>query len=400
MKSIGLLVCVALSLPGCGEQSSPIDAAVSPPDFGGDDLSWATDVGAPVRAGFTITGCQTLDFSDAAPHCTGSAPLRLTFIPLIAGATSFFWTFDGASVESSKDVSPTVDFLASGTFAVTLAVGGAAGSAAASGQVVVTTGALGQSCLHASDCDTTAALVCICGEGASCPAPLEGGLCTRPCIGGSCGGKGLCADFGRAAPISAGENLDAGVAVDGGSEAESYRQPLCVPSCTGDLDCRPGFLCRALPALETGAVSGGPYQFERGCFPPGVLGDDGDACADASGAPDDARCLSGHCEPFGARGVCTSDCSDSSSCPSGTACLTMNDSMAHLCLLRCGGGAVCDDPLLGCEAAGAGGLGFSAPAGEPTGATYCAPRRCMSSDDCGPAGACTPVAGASFCIKN
>jgi PKD repeat protein len=409
MKLLYLLVFFGFQLLGCRERVTPFDASGHLVDFGTGDAPLGNPVGlGMVHAGFTIIGCQTLDFSANTPHCTGPSPLRLVFVPLVAGAATFMWKFpgQGVSISISSDVSPTVEYSLSGTFEVDLAIGGTAGSASATGQIVVTTGALGQPCLRPSDCDATSGLVCFCGEGSDCPAPLQSGLCTRPCTGGSCGPSAKCVDFGRGAvgsgvaAVDAGTGVDAGTvdagtSVDGG-QAESYRQALCVPSCANDFDCRPGFLCRWLPVLAAGAESGGTFEFDRGCFPPGVFGDDGDACADASGAPDDARCLSGRCEPFGARGLCTSDCSEIG-CPAGTDCVIMNRSMQRLCLRLCGADASCDDPLLACEMPGDGGLGFSATTNESAGATYCAPRRCMTADDCGPSGACVEDEGVSFC---
>ena len=36
-----------------------------------------------------------------------------------------------------------------------------------------------------------------------------------------------------------------------------WRHPICLPSCAAAADCRPGFVCRELPVLAAGAVTGG-----------------------------------------------------------------------------------------------------------------------------------------------
>jgi hypothetical protein len=181
-----------------------------------------------------------------------------------------------------------------------------------------------------------------------------------------------------------------------------WRRALCLPACMVAGDCRVGLRCRELPALLPGAVSGGAYTWKRACFAD-ALGDDGEACAAPDGQPEADRCLSGRCDALGARGLCTSDCSVTG-CPSYAACVTFNGTPSKSqCLYRCDAAKVCPsgDPLLDCEPPGrAGGLGFSVPASEPVGATYCAPRRCSGASDCAPAGVCTTFGAGSFCSAN
>jgi hypothetical protein len=133
-----------------------------------------------------------------------------------------------------------------------------------------------------------------------------------------------------------------------------------------------------------------------------VLNDDGGSCVTPAGRLDPSRCLSGRCDPFGARGLCTSDCA-ATSCPSSDACATFNGTpSSHECLRRCDAANPCNDPLLECAKAGQpGSLGFSVPAGELPGTGYCAPRRCDADpQSCAPSGTCTPLGGASYCVRN
>ena len=119
------------------------------------------------------------------------------------------------------------------------------------------------------------------------------------------------------------------------------------------------------------------------------------------------ECDSGSCRC----GVCTLECENDGSCASlANATCALAESPGHdtqcgagvetegICLPRCDPLHPCDDPLLGCQAADPqGALGFSVPSGEPSGATYCAPRRCSAPADCPAAGTCRPGGAGSFC---
>jgi hypothetical protein len=156
-----------------------------------------------------------------------------------------------------------------------------------------------------------------------------------------------------------------------------------------------------VPALAPFAASGGNYSWRRACFND-LLGDNGDACLLPTGNLSAAECLSGRCDPYGARGLCTSSCDDVA-CPSVDACAAFSAApTAHLCLRRCDASHPCNDPLLACELAGQpGSLGFTVPGTEPAGATYCAPRRCDGTPSiCAPSGSCVPMGGASYCVRN
>jgi hypothetical protein len=263
--------------------------------------------------------------------------------------------------------------------------------------VIVTPGGAGASCRDDEDCDAAAGLTCLCGSGTSCPRGLAAGVCTRQCASSVCGGGELCADLSRgfSAPMSL---ADGGVS-DGGV-SEVWRVPICLPMCSTSDDCRPGFVCRELPALVPEAPAGGTYSWRRACFAD-LLSDDGGSCVAPAGGLDPSRCLSGRCDPFGARGLCTSDCA-APGCPSNAACAAFNATpSSHLCLRRCDAANPCNDPLLACRTADlppgqSGAFGFTVPASEPAGTTYCAPRRCSAPSDCAQWGRCI----GSFCVHN
>jgi hypothetical protein len=106
------------------------------------------------------------------------------------------------------------------------------------------------------------------------------------------------------------------------------------------------------------------------------------------------------CADLGALGVCSATCAGGVACPPGTSCARFGDGDA-LCLTTCSTSAPCEtDPLLACEmGTGAGALGFVTPAPAPT-ATFCAPRSCTSSADCGPSGTCKPLGVGAHCVAN
>jgi PKD repeat protein len=390
------LVCGAL---GCGDDTVELDGSVPPFDAGGEDVGISPDGGAPLRGAFTMMGCASLQVVGDSLDCSGPAPLRLTFVPLSTGATTFVWTLTGGDPSTSKLITPSVLYARPGSYAVTLAAGGPGGTITSMGTVLVTQGGPGAPCSEDSDCDTTSGLECLCGIGMSgCPGALGSGICTAPCAGTICEAGEECVDAARGltAPMSL---ADGGVA-DGGLP-QAWRQPICLPACATNDDCRPGLSCREVPALAPGASSGGSYSWRRACFVD-ALADDGDACVAPAGEPDPSSCLSGRCDPFGARGLCTSECDDVQ-CPSADSCAAfVSTPMQHLCLRRCDASHPCADPLLACEAAGQPGrFGFTVSSSDPAGTTYCAPRRCdVDPTVCSPAGRCVAMGGASYCIRD
>ncbi len=403
MVRAGLLA--ALLLTGCTDDLPTVDGSMPPADGGQDDLG-VRDGGGALAGAFTIAGCATLDQTTDVPRCTGAAPLELTFVPLVAGVDTFVWTFTGGDPPASKAITPSVLFAKPGSYSVGLAAGGSGGTITASASVVVVAGGAGAACVDASDCDVAGGLTCVCGGG-SCPGGLVVGLCTRLCGGGAvCAPGEVCADLARGG-TGVMPTADGGADEDGGvpNNGDAWRQPLCLRACAASTDCRTGLTCREVPALAAGASSGGSYGWKKGCFAD-PLGDDGDACDGADGLPAPALCLSGRCDPLGARGLCTSDCT-TVACPTLAACATFNGQpAAPVCLRRCEAAATtcpsaANDPLLDCEPAGKlGALGFTISPGEPPATLYCAPRRCTVPADCAPAGVCTTLAGGSFCTKS
>jgi PKD repeat protein len=389
---------LALSTAACSPPET-IDASV-PPDGGSSELGAAPDGGARLSSAFTIIGCTTLDTSTDVPRCSGPAPLDLTFVPISAGVDTFVWTFAGGDPGSSQLITPTVRWTKAGQYTVQLAAGGPGGTIIAASTIRVTAGGTGDPCSDSSDCDVAAGLSCLCaGEG--CPGGLAVGLCTRACTGGGCAPGEVCADLergGGAPPDLGPPDPDAGAA-DGGNP-NVWRRALCLRTCAAAADCRTGLACREVPALASGAAAGGAFTWRQACFAD-VLGDVGDACRGPDGLVANDRCLSGRCDPLGARGLCTSSCSVTQLCPAVASCATFTGAPQGTCLRRCDATHPCTDPLLACqEPDPSGTLGFTVLPGDPAHTQYCSPRRCTTPVDCDPAGTCSPLGGASFCTAS
>src|SRR5262249_44866770 len=151
---------------------------------------------------------------------------------------------------TSKAISPSVTYGTPGTYAVTLAAGGPAGTTTATGTVIVSAGVTGSPCLDDTDCDAGAGLFCVCKPGeVGCVAALALGFCSRSGAGGVCNTGEVCADLTRGGAYVPSSGADAGVS------SEVWRRALCLPGCVAPADCRTGFLCRELPALPAGGVA-------------------------------------------------------------------------------------------------------------------------------------------------
>jgi hypothetical protein len=393
MRGLAILAAVVAACAGCGDDNGDLDGSASS-DGGSADLS-APDGGGALAGGFTIVGCAMLDQSTPTPVCTATAPAQLTFVPLAAGVTDFVWSFPGGTPSSSMLITPVVSYTQPGAapFIVTLAAGGPGGTTVTSGKIIISAGSIGATCHSDADCDLVKGLTCVCGAGRACPGSLSVGICTRPCAPGEqicvAGGE-YCADLSRSfvepPPPDGGEP-------DGGADSDDWRRPLCLRACATNADCRVGLTCREIPALDPGAASGGAFTWQKACFAD-TLGDVGASCAAPDGTPAGDRCLSGRCDPLGARSMCTSDCA-TVSCPSYAACAAFNATPAiHECLPRCDGTHPCDDPLLDClPPGGTGNFGYTLMPPDPPGTMYCSPKKCAMPSDCAPAGTC--VAG--FC---
>ncbi|MSP62676.1 MAG: hypothetical protein EXR72_20575 [Myxococcales bacterium] len=370
--ALGLLL--ALFAVGCrGAPPAPVDAAMADLAQPGD-LS-AGELGAPVFAELAFAGCPKVVMVEGRLRCTGPAPLELTLVSIVPpGIESWTWTLAGAAPPTSKSPAPSVRYVAPGTYAVKLVASGPSGTAPAEGEVVVTPAGLAAPCNDDIQC---APLACLCAMppdgGAGCGG--LSGFCTRSCAGASCGVGEVCADLSRSA------------AHDAQVGALPWRHPICLPACVATADCRPGFVCRALPALPAPGIAGGPFTWRRGCFS-GLLGDVGASCADAEGKPAPTTCITGECAVLGARDLCTLGCAKDP-CPAEAACATFTGDAAHpICLARCDQAHPCADPLLACQSQNSeGALGFVLPPVDKS-ASVCAPRRCMKPADCVPAGMC------------
>jgi hypothetical protein len=387
-----LLPVVSSWTAGCGDEFRSFDAAVAY-DAGVPDIGVEPEGGVPVGAVFTIAGCTTLSFDSLArPICTSPPERPLTFIPLGVNVASVLWTLPGASPATSKALTPEATWSQLGSYDVMLAAEGGGGAALGTGTVDIVGGAAGSTCASDADCDGTTGLRCLCGAGQDCPGALAAGLCARRCEDTPCDADEACVDLtrGGSAPPDGG--------VDDGGVSEAFRVRVCLPPCTSTSSCRVGFTCRSLPVVAIGAPADGAYTWSQACFAD-VLGDVGAPCRDPSGALDDASCLTGHCQALGARGICTDACSASAACPSYATCATL-PSDGSLCLADCAKASDCADPLIDCIGPGAGGLGYTLPASAPSTTTLCAPKRCSQPSDCAPAGTCTSVGGAEFCVES
>jgi PKD repeat protein len=365
-----VVLLAAVLAGGCRSHSSPTpDASV---DSRRADADVPRDaITTSLAVDLTLAGCPSFD---PAPRCTGRAPLTVQFVPVTTGdVTKYLWTF-GDGTAASSDRAPAHTYAFPGSYDVTLVGGGSGGSAARTrpGLVVVVTNHSGDPCDVDQQCDQ--GLTCICGAAGKCSAAFARGLCASTCATASCQAPDLCADLAPGNP-------------DGG---EAWQQSLCLRSCTTDGDCAPPLHCRDLPARADGGA------WLRGCFPdyPAATGL---PCRSPGGQLVDAVCVTGSCLDLGVRGACSLDCT-TAPCPPGSACADIADGR-HLCLARCGPDFACDrDPLLACAPPNPGPLGYALHPGAAPG-SYCAPRRCATSDDCAPSGTCRLDATGGHCLR-
>ena len=375
IAAVALALLGALACRGAG--TTTMDAGIEDATI---DVPATPDGGSkPLALEFSATGCAT--FEPAGPSCVGTAPLTLTFTPIASAAlTRFLWTF-GDKTASSSERSPQHTYTLPGTYQVTVTAGGSAevGSVQQThvDYVTVVAASAGAACDITQQCAD--GRKCWCGSAAPCAPVLTRGLCGQRCDADA-GGHTVCPDHTVCADLAAAPGMPST------STADAWRQTMCLPGCATDDDCAAGFRCRDL--LYAAPAKG----WVRACFAAFPLGI-GERCGDAAGKPAHADCASRTCADLGAFRRCSADCG-TIGCPPGTACAHFGDGR-NLCLAACGGGVACDDdPLLSCEIPGAKGpLGF-AVANDPMtqAATYCAPKRCTTSADCGPAGTC-PTGG-------
>jgi PKD repeat protein len=335
---------------------------------------------APLAIDFTAGGCPSFTTGATGPRCRGPAPLTVQFVPVTTGAvTKYLWDFgDGTEPASTRTPLHTYSF--PGSYDVALVGGGSAGSAVRTrmGFVVVVQNGAGGPCDVDQQCES--GLRCLCGSAANprCPAAFARGLCASSCKAADCRPTEWCADLTST--------------LLPGATAEPWQDDVCVHPCQSDTDCAPPLRCRSLPA-RAGQPDAG---WKGGCFPDYPTAPGG-RCRGASGKLQPELCVTGQCADLGSDGLCSLACA-SAPCPPDMGCADFSDGR-HLCLPRCGPSYACDgDPLLACLGPNAGPLGFALHAGTPPG-SYCAPRRCMSSDDCGPAGICHSDATGGHCFR-
>jgi PKD repeat protein len=351
-----LVLSVSLGLAGAlaGCTPSPREASVAQAlaaDAGPPDLAWV-DFGA--------SDCATT----SATVCRGQAPLTLHFGTLAPRAIEGFrWTFGDGTADSTAET-PSHTFALPGHYSVTLVAtaGGRSAQAAKIDFVVVDALPIGAGC-HQGQC--AAGLSCVCGDATGCPGVP--GVCSVACAP-LCNPGTVCIGF------TAG-TLD-------------WQRSLCLPTCSGDGDCPAGARCRELSS-RTG--------WSKACWTGGFPLDEGQSCDGPSGAPDATLCAGGSCAALGARGLCARSCDSTHPCPSYASCALLS-SGEHRCLAGCQADRPCaGDPFLACQAPDAtGDLGFTVPGGA---GTYCAPRRCTGTSDCGPDGDCLARGSASFCLQ-
>lgn len=369
--ALGLLVAFAGLT--CGD-ARPLKYAAPPNDAGADRVTSSDGGTTGVALDFSATGCASFD--SAAYRCRGTAPLTISFVAIATeDLTRLLWTF-GDSTAPSSETTARHTYTVPGVYDVTLVAGARSGtlSRERKGFVEVLPASTGDGC----DVDLQCAegLTCLCGAAATCHEVFRRGLCSRRCGESAdvCPANTTCADLSQGQ-----RNVVANTDDDA-----TWRQPLCLGTCTSSAGCPPGHVCRELPGRAGSA-------WVRACFPayPYPIGA---ACRNADGALVDRDCITGLCVDLGFGGRCARACAGDADCPTATRCAHFNDGRA-LCLAACAPGQSCaDDPLLSCEEPGApGAFGFTvaadaSPTIEPV--RLCAPKQCATDADCGLAGTC------------
>ena len=324
--SIALWALPVFAVPGLGCGGSELIAGTADAASEGDantvDAGVGSDASAPLGwVDFAISGCATGDGSEASP-CLGPSPLVVQFTALApAEVQSQIWTFgDGSDPDPS--LGPVHRFAEPGSYDIGLNVDGPGGSAGRIrlAAVVVLAAPLGARCETDSQC---ASDDCACGDGVSCPAPLDQGICLRDCDSDAACGDNLCIDLGA-------------------TGSEPWQRTTCLPSCSpGASTCGPNATCQALLGVD------GELGFA--CFATGLLAPIGASCRDADGQLDNARCASGQCLDLGLRGMCSADC-ETALCPEGTACATpTSGSPGPLCVATCDSVSCDGDAELSCR---------------------------------------------------
>jgi PKD repeat protein len=342
-----------------------------------DSASDPADTTTALTVDFTVEGCP--NFDPKTYLCTGSAPLTVRFVPIATTTiTSYLWAFGDFSAFDSE-FAPSHTYAVPGSYSVRLVATGVNLNSLVKVHtdfVLVEPNAIGAPCDTSPQCGQ--GLFCLCPGNASCPHGPSHGICSSNCFSGQCKGTDVCAGLRTAAPVS--------------GSYEAWQSQICLRACESDSDCSTGLLCRTLPPGP--ATSG----WVRGCFSP-VPGDVGDSCVDENGDLRDDLCATGLCVDLGSKGLCSADCSVMD-CPLGSDCAGFGDGR-RLCLRPCIPNVTCsDDPLITCVVPAPGAFGYQLVNPSSTSASsHCAPRLCLTNQDCPTAGTCPTGSGVRYCVK-
>jgi PKD repeat protein len=352
------------------------DASVDPIPL--DTANDVADTAVALAVDFTVEGCPSFD--PQTYLCTGKAPLTVRFVPIATTTiASYQWGFGDFSLFDSE-MAPSHTYTTPGSYSVRLYATGLNRDSVVKVHpafITVEPNAIGEPCDASPQC--AQGLFCLCADGTSCQHGPSHGICSSNCFSGQCNGSDVCAGLRTASPPP-------------GSSFEAWQSQICLRACESDSDCTGGLLCRTLPPGP--ATSG----WVRGCFA-AVPGDVGDSCVDEDGALRDDLCASGLCADLGSKGLCSADCSVTA-CPLGSDCAAFGDGR-KLCLRPCIPSLSCaDDPLITCVVPAQGTFGYQLVNPTSTSASsHCAPRLCLTNQDCPAAGTCPAGTGVRYCVK-
>ncbi len=372
MKRLLAITTAALACTSTPDDVRDASVEQVPPDL----ASNPADTAVALNVDFTVEGCP--NFDPVKDLCTGNAPLTVRFVPISTTTiASYLWAFGDFSAFDSE-AAPSHTYTTPGSYSVRLVATGVNHDSVVKvqpGFIVVEPNAIGDACDASPQCEQ--GLFCLCSND-DCQHGPGHGICSANCFSGQCDGTDICAGLRTAAPPS--------------GSYEAWQTQICLRACDSDSDCSGGLLCRTLPPGP--ATSG----WVRGCFS-GVPGDVGDSCIDENGNLRDDLCATGLCADLGSKGLCSADCSVTA-CPLGSDCALFGDGR-KLCLRPCIPNLSCsDDPLITCVVPAQGAFGYQLVNPSSTSASsHCAPRLCLTNQDCPAAGTCPNGTGVRYCVK-
>lgn len=384
-----LVLFPALVFAACGDNgvNGDNDATTTPDAFLGDAQVPNEAGSGDIMADIIVSGCERWETNDASESCIGTAPITLIFSSLSSdGVESFQWRFGDESDPSPTQLTEHT-YQIPGSYDVTLLVSGDFGilEVKKSEFIVVEPAPLGLYCEEHENCET---LHCHCQselvESGILDCPMEmAGICTKPCLDTPCD-TGVCVDLRLASSPDV-------------TDASTWRQPLCLPSCTENHHCRrPGASCIEVPVFQHEQEI---PLWEPACIPP-VLRQTGEPCINDLGELDDDLCFGGTCLDIGTSGNCSMQC-EAETCPSQSGCIKFNGMEDNFCVPVCKKDYPCmDDPLLNCETGDSTGFyGFTVISNNSPPEKHCAPKSCIYSSDCGWGGYCDMDLG-GFCVSS